>query len=214
MSESRRRPSRWWYVVFALGLVGLGIHLFRGGVRAIPFSEFKHRLSQGEVHGTVEVGEHSVRGELRDGTRFETVPPPRTEVAPLLDGKVEYTGRGGGSPGQWLWLVIAAAVRRGREGSRKADHGKGGAFIEGCNFFGYGKLLQSLVNEGAKLAIGFVVLKKFIGLPPNISRLVRAIIIAGFCWVSLIRSSFTDPNIKNMERNPTDRVTLTQPNLL
>ena len=98
-------------MVFSLGLLGLGWHLFSApSARTITFSRFKEHVAAGEVTGTVEIGERSVRGNLKDGTRFGTIPPPRTEVAPLLDGKVTYTGTADGSPGRGLWLVMATVV--------------------------------------------------------------------------------------------------------
>lgn len=111
MSEYRRHPSRWWYLVFAVGLVGLGWHLLSSQTtKTIAFSIFLEKVAAGEVTDIVEIGERAVTGELKDGTRFETIPPPRTQVAPLLNGKVAYTGTADGSPGRGLWLAMAAVV--------------------------------------------------------------------------------------------------------
>ena len=79
MSEYRRHPSRWWYLVFAVGLVGLGGHLLSSPTaKTIAFSTFVEKVATGEVTGIVEIGERAVTGRLKDGTRFETIPPPRT----------------------------------------------------------------------------------------------------------------------------------------
>ena len=79
MSEYRKHPSRWWYLVFAVGLAGLGWHLLSSPTTTtIAFSTFVEKVAAGEVTGIVEIGERAVTGKLKDGTRFETIPPPRT----------------------------------------------------------------------------------------------------------------------------------------
>jgi cell division protease FtsH len=97
-------------VVFALGLAGLAVHLLSRPVDAVSYSEFKRLVEKGRIEGLVQVGEDRVAGQLDDGTRFRTVPPPGADVAALLDGKVDYTGDGGGLAGGWLWPLAVLAL--------------------------------------------------------------------------------------------------------
>ncbi|MHC4136036.1 MAG: ATP-dependent zinc metalloprotease FtsH [Planctomycetota bacterium] len=104
------RPSRWWYLFFLLVVAGVVYALLSGKERTIDFSEFRRMLAQGRIVDTVLVGENVVRGTLTDGetkVAFKTVPPPNTDLAPLLQDKVEYTGTGGNEFLSWLpWLLI------------------------------------------------------------------------------------------------------------
>ncbi|MHC4492378.1 MAG: ATP-dependent metallopeptidase FtsH/Yme1/Tma family protein, partial [Planctomycetota bacterium] len=99
------RPSRWWYLFFLLVVAGVVYALLSGKERTIDFSEFRRMLAQGRIVDTVLVGENVVRGTLTDGetkVAFKTVPPPNTDLAPLLQDKVEYTGTGGNEFLSWL----------------------------------------------------------------------------------------------------------------
>ncbi|MFQ5845909.1 MAG: AAA family ATPase, partial [Planctomycetota bacterium] len=115
----RRRPSRWWYVLFAVVVVAFGLVLLREDRRSILYSEFLGGLAQGRVSGPVIVGEHTVSGYLRQagGERvaFVTAPPPGTDVVPLLQqAKVEdYTGSGEAGWNDVLPLMAGSLVLLG-----------------------------------------------------------------------------------------------------
>ena len=92
-----RKPSRWWYLVFSLIVGGVVLHFLSGPSR-IPYSEFVRLAEANQLTGVVVIGEQSVRGTLtkEDGSKhdFETLRPPKADVVPLLQGKVDYTGAG------------------------------------------------------------------------------------------------------------------------
>jgi cell division protease FtsH len=108
--RKRPRPTRWWYLVFAVVAAAVTYALVSDRERSLTFSEFRRMLAQGRVVGTVSVGEELVRGELQEGAAtvpFRTVPPPDTDVTSLLEGKVDYTGAGGTEILHWLpWLIV------------------------------------------------------------------------------------------------------------
>ncbi len=106
------RPSPWWYLVFAIvAALVLAFLFFRNPAKTIDFSEFLRLVENSRIDGTLEIGPDRIRGKLTDGDAFETVPPPETEVAPLLKGRVEYTGVPESSVGSWLpWLLLPLLV--------------------------------------------------------------------------------------------------------
>jgi len=109
-----RRPSRWWYLAFMVVPLGLFWLLWTDHPRRIDFSEFRQLVGQERLRGTVEIGEGLVRGRMVDGDEevaFETVPPPRVDVAALLEGHVEYTGlRSSEFPAWALWVGVGALL--------------------------------------------------------------------------------------------------------
>jgi len=112
MADARpRRPTRWWYAVFALVIGGIAVAIWGGGQRRIDYSEFTRLVEAGKIAGVVQVGETRVRGTLLEGKKevaFETRPPPETNVAAFLaERRVEYTGAGGTDLSRYLpWLLV------------------------------------------------------------------------------------------------------------
>ena len=104
-----RKPSRWWYLVFSLIVGGVVLHFLSGPSR-IPYSEFVRLAEANQLTGVVVIGEQSVRGTLtrEDGSKhdFETLRPPKADVVPLLQGKVDYTGAG--NEGLSIYLLLLA----------------------------------------------------------------------------------------------------------
>ena len=111
------RPSRWWYLVFALAIGALILSLNSEDANSLLFSEFRDALRKGRVVGPVVIGEHTIQAEIREreGTvRFVTQPPPGYDVVPLIEAaKLPYTGA---HESQWNGLVplmIACALLLG-----------------------------------------------------------------------------------------------------
>jgi cell division protease FtsH len=87
--------------------------MWSGHERRIPFSEFRRLLEERRIVGVVQVGEERVRGTLLDGSTeapFDTVPPPGESVAPLLEGKVDYTGVAKSSFLRYLPWLLAPVI--------------------------------------------------------------------------------------------------------
>jgi len=132
------RPSRWWYLVAVLVVGALLWQGFRTKERAIPYSEFRDLVVAGRIRTTVRVGETFVRGSLEeDGASvpFETTPPPRVDVAALLEAnKVPYDGVDSRRFGAWIWLVLVPVAVLSLVWLFLVLRGRGGASFSAVHF--------------------------------------------------------------------------------
>ena len=59
------RPSRWWYLVFALAIGALILSMSGEDARPLLFSEFRDALQNVRVVGPVVIGEHAIQAKIR-----------------------------------------------------------------------------------------------------------------------------------------------------
>jgi cell division protease FtsH len=97
----------WAGVILAMLMVA---QLIGGGAtqtaQAMPYSEFKGRVVQGDVQ-SVEIGDNIITGKLEDGKTFSTIPVPDAQLTTLLTEKgVQFQGRAPEQQGMWLYMFI------------------------------------------------------------------------------------------------------------